>query len=250
MAASAQGAISEGFKTNDPNLAVASLVVLQTNSQSTVQAATSDKSSQLLGIVAERPLVALGDDTSQAQIVTNGLTPALVSDVNGAIRVGDKITASPIEGVGMKALSSTQVVGTAESVLNTSGATTRSLTDKSGHKQTVHIGTVLVQVNVSYYATTQDRLSSLVPTFLLNFGSTIAGKDVSPLRVLIGFLCLIIGFVIAAIVLQAAVRSGIISIGRNPLAHSALRQSLIDVLVTCVGLLLVTIILFYLILTL
>jgi hypothetical protein len=106
-----------------------------------------------------------------------------------------------------------------------------------------------VQVNVSYYAAPKDKLNGIVPTFLVNAGSSIAGKDLSPLRVLIGFSSLLVGFVVTGIMLQAAVRSGIISIGRNPLAHASLRRSLLDVLVTSVGVLLVTVIAFYLILT-
>jgi hypothetical protein len=103
-------------------------------------------------------------------------------------------------------------------------------------------------VNVSYYAVPQDKLSAIVPTFLVNLGSSIAGKDLSPLRVLMGFGALIMGFIIAGVMLQTAVRSGLISLGRNPLAHGILRRGLLDVVVTSIGILLITIAAFYLIL--
>ena len=247
--AGAAGALSQGFTTNDPSLAPGSLVILHGGRSSTAEKATSDHVSQLIGVIGDKPLLAVSDGTQQVQVVTSGVTLAAVSDINGAVKIGDKITASPLEGVGMKALTSTEIVGTAETNLSASkGIITKTITDLNGKATTVHIGTIQVQVNVSYYAVPQDRISAIVPTFLVNLGSSIAGKDLSPLRVLIGFSALIVGFVIAGIMLQTAVRSGIISLGRNPLAHGILRRGLIDVMVTSVAVLLITIATFYLIL--
>jgi hypothetical protein len=246
----ASGALSQGFPTTDASLTAGSLAVLHGNgTSSTAEKATSEHASQLIGVVADQPLIAISNSGRQVQVVTSGITAAAVSDINGAVKVGDKITASPIEGVGMKALTSTQIVGTAETNLKDSAnSITKTLTDVTGKSSTVHIGTVQLQVNVSYYVAPQSRLSAIVPTFLVNLGSSIAGKDLSPLRVLIGFSSLIIGFIIAGIMLQTAVRSGIISLGRNPLAHNMLRRGLIDVMVTSVAVLLITIATFYLIL--
>jgi hypothetical protein len=246
---SALGALSQGFTTADDSLAAGSLVILNNKSADVVEKATSDHALQLVGIAADKPLVALGDGNQKAQVVVSGLTPAMVSDINGDIKVGDKVTASPIKGVGMKAQESGQIVGTAETNLSDVDTTTERITDKAGKSTNVKVGLVSVQVNVTYYPTPKDRLNGMVPTFLVNVGSSIAGKDLSPLRVLIGFSSLLVGFVVAGIMMQAAVRSGIISIGRNPLAHASLRRSLLDVLVTSVGVLFVTVIAFYLILT-
>jgi len=247
---SAQGAISQGFKTDDSAASIGSLVSLETGNRNFIQLATSDKANQLVGVVGQKPLVALGDGSQQVQVVVSGLAPTLVSNINGDIKVGDKVTASPLRGIGMKAVNSSQVVGIAESSLSESPTSTHTLTDKAGKTVQVKIGTISVQVNVSYYAAPQSKLDTIVPTFLVNLGSAVAGKDVSPLRVLLSSLCLLVGFIGAGIMLQAAIRSGILSIGRNPLAHSALRRSLIDVLLTSLGFLLAACIMFYLILTL
>lgn len=205
--------------------------------------------SSLVGVTAHKPLVALGGTGQQVQVVLSGQTPAIVSDINGPVRIGDKITVSPIDGVGMKAKTSTEIVGTAEGNLADSSLTTKTLTDKTGKKTSVHLGLIEVQVNVSYYAVEPSKLNNIVPTFLVNVGSSVAGKDVSPLRVLIGFTSLVVGFVIAGILLQAGVRSGIISLGRNPMAQGVLRRSLIDVLLTSVGILVLAVMAFYLVLT-
>jgi hypothetical protein len=246
---SALGALSQGFTTADGSLSAGSLVSLNSKSADVVEKATSDHALQLVGITADKPLVALGGGNQKAQVVVTGLTPAMVSDINGDIKVGDKVTASPIKGVGMKAQESAQIVGTAETNLSDVDTTTEHVIDKAGKSTAVKVGLVSIQVNVTYYAAPNDKLNGMVPTFLVNVGSSIAGKDLSPLRVLIGFSSLLVGFVITGIMMQAAVRSGIISIGRNPLAHDSLRRSLLDVLVTSVGVLLVTITAFYLILT-
>ena len=245
----AAGALSQGFTTQDSSLGAGTLVAIKSGARGTVEKATSDHAAQLVGIVADKPLVALGDG-QQAQVVVSGLTPAIVSDINGDITVGDKITASPIRGVGMKAKAATEVIGIAESNLKDSETTTTNLTDTNGKKTSVHVGSIDVQVNISYYSPPRSALDAMVPTFLLNLGSSIAGKDLSPLRVLIGFSFLFMGFVIAGIMLQSGVRSGIISLGRNPLAHNFLRRGLIDVLVTSVAVLLITALVFYFVLTL
>lgn len=225
-------------------------MTLEQSQQNKVQTATSDQASQLVGVLAEKPLIELGNGTKQVQVVVSGQTDVLVSDINGTVKIGDKITASPVRGVGMKATASTQIVGTAQGNFTGDNATAHNITDKAGQAKQIHIGTIPVQVNVSYYAVSQDKLSSVVPGFLVTAGSAIAGKDVSPMRILIGFTCLLMGFLVGGIVLQAAVRSGIISLGRNPLAHNFLRQGLLDVMATTLGLLVVTIIIFYLVLTL
>lgn len=246
----ASGALSQGFTTSDTSLTAGTLVVLRSGVHGVVEKATSDHAQQLVGVISSKPLVALTDGGQQVQVAVSGVTTALVSDINGDIKIGDKITASPVEGVGMKALTSTEIIGTAASNLKDSQTTTKSITDVDGKKTSIHVGAVDVQVNVSYYAAPQDRLSAIVPTFLVNVGSSIAGKDLSPLRVLVGFTGLLLGFIVAGIMLQAGVRSGIISLGRNPLAHNFLRRGLIDVMVTSVAVLLITVVMFYLILTL
>jgi hypothetical protein len=248
--AAASGALSQGFPASDTSLMPGTLVSLQaTASGTTVKKATSDHAAQLVGVVANKPLVALDDtNNQQLQVVTSGVTPAVVSDINGSVKAGDKITASPLEGIGMKALTSSEVIGTAESNLSNSKTTAKTITDINGKASVVHIGTISVQVGVTYYIVPRDGLSSIIPAPLINLANSIAGKDLSAMRVLIGFSTLLAGFLIAGIMLQTAVRSGIISLGRNPLAHGILRQGLIDVFVTSVVILLITIAVFYLIL--
>lgn len=245
----AAGALSQGFKTSD-RVSVGNLVSLENTSNGSVQLATSDQSAQLIGVVGTKTLIALSSGKTQAEVVTSGTTPILVSDINGSIKTGDKITASPLKGIGMKALHSSEVVGTAQGDFSSASGESYSVTDKAGVTKQVHVGTIQSQINVTFYSVAADKLSPIVPSFLVNVGSSIAGKDISPTRVLISFFCLSMGFVLAGIMIQSGVRSGIISVGRNPLAHQILRRSLIDVLLTAMGVLIITAVAFYLALTL
>jgi len=245
----ALGAVAQAFTTSDTSLVPGTIVSINPGSANVIEKATSSNTPQLLGVTASNPLVALGGDSKQVQVVISGLTPTLVSNINGNIHIGDKITASPIKGVGMKAVSSTEIVGTAETSLNDAAMSTQTIADKSGKRMKIEVGLIGAQINVSYYAAPQGKFNAIVPTFLVNVGAAVAGKSVSPLRVLIGFSGLLIGFVIVGIMVQAGVRAGMISLGRNPLASKVLRRSLVDVLATSLALLGITVIVFYLILT-
>jgi hypothetical protein len=225
------------------------LVGLKSGTTNAVEKSTTSQASQLLGVVASKSLVALGGGSNEAQVVVSGTTPTLVSNIIGSISIGDKITASPIEGVGMKAGTSTEIVGTAESNLNDDVVATRQVKNDDGQTVSVKVGIIAVQVDVSYDTVSQSKLNDLIPPFLVNLASIIAGKFISPVRVLVAFGCLLVGFLMTGLMLQAGVRANIISLGRNPLAGKLLRRSLIDVLITSLGLLVLTVITFYLILT-
>ena len=241
-------AISQGFATNETDLAVGALVGFTSNSQNSVELSNSDRVNQLIGVIGSRPLVELSNNDREVQVVISGSTQALVSDINGAIVAGDKITASPINGIGMKANESALVVGTAQGDLDQATKTTQTFTDKQGTPQEVNIGAIPVQINVTYYVAPDDQ-NSFLPPFLQAIANTVAGKDVSPVRVLVSSLVLIFGFVSIAVLLYSSTRSSIISIGRNPLSEGAVRKSLFEVGATALGILLVMLIAIYLVLT-
>jgi hypothetical protein len=250
--ASAQGnsSISQGFKTKDSTISPAALVSMQQGNTNTVELSTIGGTQRLVGVAGEKPLIELSGTSGESnlQVVTSGLTLALVSDINGQVVNGDKITASPIEGVGMKATVSTMVVGTAQGNLASVQTETRTVTDNKGARQTVHIGLLPVQVSVAYYTVpTQD--SAYVPGFLQSLANNVAGRNVSPMRVLVAGLILLLLFISVTVLLYSAVRSSIISIGRNPLSESAVRKSLFEVGLTVTAVLLFSTLVIYLVLT-
>jgi len=247
---SAQGvsSIAQGFQTKDSGVVSGALVSLKDNTPNAVELATPGNVQDLIGIAGSKSLIELSNGVGSLQVVTNGTTDALVTDINGNVKTGDHITASPISGVGMKATTSGVVVGTAQA--NLSGVTTheQQVTNKKGKVVTVKIGTIPVQVDKVFYQAPNDS-NSFLPPVLSDFASSVAGHTVSPIRILAASLLIALLFVIVTILLYSAVRSSIISIGRNPLSEQAVHKSLLEVGLTIVGVLVFTVIVVYLILT-
>jgi len=247
---SAQGnsSISQEFKTKDNNVSSAALVGIEKDNSNTIELSNMEDTDKLLGVVGAKPLIELSGGASGVQVVTSGLTLALVSDINGKVVNGDRVTASPIEGVGMKATSSSVIVGIAQGDLKSVSTEKRTITTKDGKKQTVNIGLLPVQVGVAYY-TVDDGKASYVPAFLQELANNVSGRNVSPVRVLVAALILLLLFICITVLLYSAVRSSIISIGRNPLSESAVRKSLVEVGLTVAAVLVFAILIIYLVLT-
>lgn len=249
VAAQGNSSIAQQFQTTDSQITAASLVVTQKDNPSSIKLSSQSQADSLLGVVSKEPLIELSDNTNGVQVVTSGLTMVLVSDINGAVASGDKITASPIKGVGMKATESIMTVGIAQSSLDTSKAETRKIIDTSGKQVEVRIGLVPVLIGVAFYNVKTSQTTSFVPAFLQSLANTVVGRTVSPVRVLTAALILLLLFVSITVLLYSSVRSSIISIGRNPLSEDAVRKSLLQVGLT-VGIILVSAVaLIYVVLT-
>lgn len=247
----AQGAaaIAQGFETSETNLSPGALMSLKSGSSNSVELANGDRIQRLVGVVGDNSLVELSNNNegNSTYVVTSGLAMALVSDANGEVNSGDKITASPIEGVGMKATSSLLVVGTAQASLNSVTTHTKTIKNTSGADVQVKIGMVPVQVNVTFYVA--ENQNSFLPVFLQDFANAVSGREVSPVRVIIAALILVLAFLSIAVLLYSTVKSSIISIGRNPLSEKAVRKGIFQIGATVIGILLLTLITIYLILT-
>jgi hypothetical protein len=245
------GAISQGYETTSSNIGQGALVSLVSTDSNDVEPAGSSNAGTLVGVAANKPVLELSNGTaSSIQVVTSGTAEALVSDANGPVNVGDKITASPIEGVGMKALRPGEVVGTAQKSLSAVSTLKQHVISSTGKTVTINVGLLPIAVNVVYYSASSSlgTPSSFVPPFLQALADALTGKQVSPLRVLVGMVALLLGFVAVTVMLYVSIRSGIISIGRNPLAEGVLRRGLVDVIIAAMGVLIVTVVVVYVVL--
>ncbi|HEX8762781.1 MAG TPA: hypothetical protein VF733_03400 [Candidatus Saccharimonadales bacterium] len=226
------GAISRGFTATDSELVQGALVSTKSSNPDVVELATAESAARLAGIVSNNALVELSNtQPGEVQVLLNGNAQALVSDLNGPIKAGDKITASPLSGIGMLATEDAQIVGTAQSDFTLKNSKTKVITDKNGKTHTVHVGTVPLQIAISYYIA---PTSQFMPAFLQNLANSIAGRPVSVLRILISCVLLFFAFGSITILIYTSVRSGIISLGRNPLAASAIQRGLISVIIIVV----------------
>lgn len=242
VSAPAWASLSQGFATTQ-NIPTGSLVALDDKNSGAVVVADTGNVNRLFGVVVPPSSASIslsGTGSGQVQVVTSGTANVLVSTAGGSIHVGDYITVSPIAGVGQKTGdSSTRVVGTAQADFDGTGdGTTKStIENTNGSKTEVAIGQIPVVIAVSSYTATNGKQNYVVPNWLQNLSNTLAGKDVSPIRIIIAGLILIAALVCISVLLYAAVRNSIISIGRNPLSRGSVLRGLLQVIGIAAGIL-------------
>ena len=240
--------ISQGY-TADTALAPGSIVSLKKDSISDVSSATISNAGSILGVVitdGNSQLSVSSNGKNQVQVVTNGIERVLVSDINGKINAGDEVTASPISGVGMKVSTTTKVVGVAQDSFPNSTSTDQTYKDKSGQTHKAKIGQVPVLVNVAYFYKQPDK--TIVPATLQNLANTLAGKTVNTLPIIISVAIFIITLIVVVSIVYSLIHSSIISVGRNPMAQSAVYRNVIQLSLLVVIILAVSVVAIYMVL--
>lgn len=239
--------ISESYQT-EAKIPAGSLVSLVKNSQTQVEPSSSSNVNNLLGVVINPDSSLLTVSTGnqgQTQIATSGTLPVLVSDINGEIKRGDHITASPLKGVGMLANGNVRVVGIAQGDMTSKHKET--LKNDDGTTQEVEVGEVPVLINVAYFFKEPEK--SIIPTALQNVANNLAGKEVKPLPILISAGIFFITLIVVVVIIFSMIRSSIISVGRNPMSQSAIYRALIQLSALVLSILGVATTAIYLILT-
>lgn len=228
--------ISQGYNTTG-DVQMGSIVSLSDDARSVKKASVSTPDT-MVGVVTQDAVLEVSDGTDrEVQVATTGRILALVSTINGDVKAGDKVTISPINGVGMKTVVNGYILGTARADFSAAqNISSQTVTAKNGEKQTVKVGLLPVQADIIFYDFSANK--SILPQFLLDLANAIAGKEVSILRISIALVILVIGTVAIGLILFTAVRSSIISIGRNPLAAGAVHRGLFQVLLITFGILL------------
>jgi hypothetical protein len=248
LSAQAITSISQSYKTEE-TLPVGSIVSLKANTSDEVISATSKTVDAILGVVINdnSSILTLKDPNSKnVQVASSELVPVLISDINGEIKEGDPITASPIKGVGMKATNNTKIIGVAHAkpiIDNKSQA----YTDDTGSQKTVKLGQVSVLINVAYYYKEPDK--TIIPAALQNIANAMAGKTVETLPIIISLIIFIITVVVVVSIIYSMIRSSIISVGRNPMSQSAIYRDLIQLSALVLIILAAGMIAIYLVLT-
>lgn len=241
--------ISQGYLTSD-SLALGSVVSLDKDTSDHVSGTSSDTVNNIFGVVIDGDNSLLSVSTgkaTQVQVATSGVVQVLVSDINGTVNQGDAITGSPIKGVGMKATDNIKVVGIAQDSLNNNNSSQQKYTDKQGKSQSVRIGLIPVLVNVAYYYKTATK--TLIPSAVQNIANALAGKQVSPTPIIIASAIFLVTVVVVTSIIYSMIRSSIISVGRNPMAQSAVYRDVIQLSILVLGILTVAFIAIYLVLT-
>lgn len=222
--------ISHSYNSSS-SIVVGSLVSLNPGRSDYVEKANSSNGSQLIGVAVASSNSLLAEDSGEGsvQVATSGNADVLVSDLNGAVNVGDLVTVSPINGVGMKSDSHSAVIGIAQTSLNihSAGVANETITSKSGKPMTVYIGFVSLQISVGAGSTQSSNNSQ---SELQQIIRNLTGNSVSVSRILISLIIALFALVAVATLIYASIYSGIISVGRNPLAKYAVFRSVGSVL--------------------
>jgi hypothetical protein len=220
--------ISESYLSSD-SLVPGTIVSLKKNSSDTVEPASASTSAYILGVIidnANSQLSISSNKSGQVHIATNGVEPVLVSDINGTVAVGDPITSSPIKGVGMKATDNVKIIGVAQEAFPNGSASKQTYKDQKGQQQSVKLGQIAVLVNVAYYYKQPDK--TVIPTAIQNIANALAGKKVNSLPILISIGIFIMAMIVVVSIVFSLIRSSIISVGRNPMAQSAVYRNVIQ----------------------
>lgn len=239
--------IAESY-TAEEALPMNSIVSLKSNSNDSVVAANTSNVDTMIGVTIDRndaSITVTNGKENQVQVAKSGTLQVLVSDINGAVEQGDYITASPINGVGMRATGSTKVIGIAQNSLT--GGVAQTIKNGDGSEQSVKVGTVPVLVSVSGYIEKSEN--SFIPRPVQEIANTLAGRTVSPLPILLSLGVFLVTLIVVTIIIYSMVRNGIISVGRNPLSSSAIYRNVIQLSVLVLGILVGAGVIIYFILT-
>lgn len=238
----------------DTSLAAGTIVQLTGKDSRQVTSAKQSQLDAMFGVVVDRSQVSLRvtDDSlaNQTYVAASGAYSTLVSTQNGAIKKGDFVTLSSIDGVAMKAGTRDQqktVFGRAQEDFDGKGVvlSTTTLKDTGGKDvKTIQIGSVPVAIDVKTNPNEKEKVSTKanLPDQLQRIGMQIAEKEVNPIRIYLSIAITIISLIVAVIVVYSGVRSSVISIGRNPMSKKSIFRALLEVILT--GLLIVIVGLF------
>jgi hypothetical protein len=209
------------------------LVQLKKGDPSKVEAVAQSGGEQLHGVVvsANDAPVTIAQEGNRTYVATVGKYEVLVSDQNGPVAVGDYVTISAIAGIGMK-VDTTQptVVGKAITAFDGKSGilSTTEVKDSAGATRKINIGRVSVDVGVGHNPL-QKPSQPNVPQFLLKAAESIAGKQVSVGRIYTAVVVFIVSTIASSVLMYGGVRSGIISIGRNPLSKKSIVRGMLQV---------------------
>ncbi|MBP9827012.1 hypothetical protein KBC99_00865 [Candidatus Saccharibacteria bacterium] len=246
----AVGAIVSQNYASDESIAIASLVSRKPDDGERVVQANSNNRPNIVGVVIDKSdsFVAYSSSQAGVAVATSGTVNINVSTVNGDIKVGDQLTASPVSGFAMKATGAGKVVGraVADFSKSTNGAQIRSIATEDGRSLDVAIGIIPADIMITDWVGQTGSQNVLVDG-LTSFTSNVTGRTVSASNAILAALVLALAVLVSGIILFTSVGSSIKSLGRNPLSHAVIRRSLAQVILIVIALLTAAIVVAFLI---
>jgi hypothetical protein len=105
-------------------------------------------------------------------------------------------------------------------------ASKQTYKDQKGQQQTVKLGQISTLVNVAYFYKQPDK--TIIPSAIQNIANALAGKKVNALPILISIGIFVMAMIVVVSIVFSLIRNSIISVGRNPMAQSAVYRNVIQ----------------------
>ncbi|HXH27161.1 MAG TPA: hypothetical protein VNG90_04650 [Candidatus Acidoferrum sp.] len=221
-----------------------SLVSTVSGSPNMVELANLDNAARLVGVVVSNNQSLLSANTNNnTQVALSGVVDVSASTLNGDIHVGDQISPSSVDGVGMKAGTGVRPVGIAESELNSSSSDAAAIV--VGGK-TVYLGHVTLSIAAGNFSASQNQ-PALV-NFLETLAAKVSGHQASETQAILSAVVALIAIVATFTLVYGTVRGGLISIGRNPLAKMLIVHSIEELMALIPAIVIIAVIAIYFIL--
>lgn len=241
----------------DSLLQIGTIVQLDEKDNHKVAPATDKKAQQTYGVVVDPHLLSLtiSNDSlkNEVFVATSGNFNVLVSTQSGAIKAGDYVAISSIDGVGMRAGDKgVTVLGRAVKTFDGISDVVGSVPLKTNGGQTVKtvsLGIIPVSINVQRNPNEKSTKANL-PNMLQRIGQAVADKPVSPAKIYLSAAITLMTIIVTVVMLYAGIRSGIISLGRNPLSKKSILRGLLQVVIASLVILIIGLFAVYLLLKL
>lgn len=221
--------ISQGLIT-DEVLDGGTIVSLDPSRPDHVVKASTSNIGNLLGVVAGEggALVSASSEETNVDVITSGEAFIFVSTLNGVLEAGDRITASPVSGVGMKAISRVKAVAIAQESFDGSGDNVQevTITDAAGEEKSIAIGIARAHISIHEHI---PEAESGNPFFvaLQDAAQSVTGRPVSLAKTLIASGIMLSSLIVVVMLLMGATQGTMISLGRNPLAKRTIFSTMI-----------------------
>lgn len=228
---------ARGYSTDDAGLKPGMVVALNgngTSDKAKVKRASREDTASIVGIATnpQDHSITLASELEEVYIETSGEVTAYVSDINGEVKKGDKLTISPLNGILAKApANSALILGLAIQNMSSKNAEEYTIDSDKGVK-TVKVAAILINFDRNMGAGKGSEST------LARVGKSIVGRDISEIRVLAALLIFLIVLIAEASILYGAISSAITSLGRNPLARKIIKHELFRVVIVAAAVLL------------
>lgn len=226
--------VTQGYGSDEP-LQKGMIIRLKANDSTKVEALDQENMDKAHGVVVDPndAPVTLSSDGQKVFVANIGRYEVLVSDQNGPLVTGDFITISAVKGIGMKAGDEEPIViGKATADFDGKTNVIGSTDIKVGAEtRKVNIARIQVDLGISRNPLLKAKEPNM-PEFLKKATESIAGKDVSPAKAYTSVVVFILSSIISASLMYSGIRSGIISIGRNPLSKKSIIRGMLQVIIT------------------